>query len=70
MKISLDNLIKEYGDKLGYLGTSYGKHNKQYLQVKNLDFAITLVFHYNNIKVVKAQSEFAPEIKKTFITLK
>ena len=70
MKTSLNSIIRKYYDKLEYLGASYGKNNKQYIQVKNLDFAIALVMHYDNIKVVYAHAQYAPEIKKIFITLK
>lgn len=70
MRISLNKLVEKYHDKLGYLGTSYTKSHKQAIQIENIDFAETLLFHYDNIKIIRAKSQYAPEIKKAFIVLK
>lgn len=70
MRISLNKLIEKYHEKLGYLGTSYSKSHKQFIQVQNLDFAESLIFHYDNLKLIRTRSEYAPEIKRIFITLK
>ena len=70
MKISLSKLIEKYHDKLNYLGTSYNSKNKQFVQIENEDFAKTLIIHYDNIKLIRTTSQFAPEIHKYFITLK
>ena len=70
MKISLGKLITNYYDKLNYLGTSYSKNHKQFIQVGNEDFAKTLVMHYDNLKLIRTTCEYAPEIHKYFITLK
>lgn len=70
MNISLNNLIKKYYDKLNYLGTRYNSKHKQFIQIENEDFAKTLIMHYDNIKLIRTTSQFAPEIHKYFITLK
>lgn len=70
MKITLNELIKKYYDKLNYLGTSYNHKHKQFIQIENEDFAMTLLMHYDNLKLVRTTSQFAPEIHKYFITLK
>lgn len=70
MKISLNKLIEKYYDKIGYLGTQYSKSGKQCIQVGNIDFAESLIFHYDNLKLIRTRSQYAPETKKAFITLK
>lgn len=70
MRISLNKLIEKYYDKLDYLGTQYTKSHKQAIQVGNIDFAETLIMHYDNLKLIRTRSEYAPEIKKAFIVLK
>lgn len=70
MKISLNKLVQKYYDKIDYLGTQYTKSGKQCIQVGNIDFAETLIFHYDNLKLVRAKSQYAPEITKAFIMLK
>lgn len=69
MKISLNTLIKKYHDKLNYLGTSYNKNHKQFIQIENEEFAKTLIMHYNNLKLIRTTNQYAPEIHKYFITL-
>lgn len=70
MKISLSKLIEKYYDKIDYLGTQYTKSGKQAIQVGNVDFAECLIMHYDNLKLICARSQYAPEIKKAFIVLK
>jgi hypothetical protein len=70
MKMSLNKLIEKYHDKLNYLGTSYNNKHKQFVQIENEDFAKTLIMHYDNLKLIRTTSQFAPEIHKYFITLK
>lgn len=70
MRISLNKLVEKYYDKIDYLGTSYTKSKKQAIQVGNVDFAETLIMHYDNLKLIKAKSQYAPEITKAFIVLK
>lgn len=70
MKITLNNLIKKYYNQMEYLGTSHNKNGKQFIQVGNQSFAESLIFHYDNLKLIRTRSEYAPEIKKLFITLK
>lgn len=70
MAISLKQVIEKYYDKLDYLGTSYNKKHKQFIQVGNEDFAITLVMHHPNLKLIRTTSEYAPELHKYFLTLK
>lgn len=70
MRISLNKLVEKYYDKIGYLGTQYSKSGKQCIQVGNIDFAESLIFHYDNLKLIRTRSQYAPEIKKAFITLK
>lgn len=70
MKITLSKLIEKYYDKLDYQGTSYSNKHKQFIQIGNEDFAKTLIMHYDNLKLVRTTSQFAPEIHKYFITLK
>lgn len=70
MKISLNKLIEKYHDKLNYLGTSYNKNHKQFIQIENEDFAICLLMHYDNLRLIRTTSKYAPEIHKYFITLK
>lgn len=69
MKTTLNNLIEKYHDKLDYLGTRYNSKHKQFIQVGNEDFAMTLLMHYDNLKLVRTTSQFAPEIHKYFLTL-
>lgn len=70
MKISLSKLIEKYYDKIGYLGTRYTKSHKQAIQISNIDFAETLIMHYDNLKLIRTRSQYAPEMKKAFIVLK
>lgn len=70
MKISLNELVKKHYDKLGYVGTSYTKSHKQAIQITNIDFAESLIFHYDNLKLIRAKSKYAPEQIKAFIVLK
>lgn len=70
MKISLSKLIEKYYSQLNYLGTSYNHKHKQFIQIENEDFAKTLIMHYDNLKLIRTTSQFAPEIHKYFITLK
>ena len=70
MKISLNNLIQQYYKQLDYLGTSYNKKHKQFIQVGNFEFAQAIIMRYDNLKMVYARSQYTPEIKKAYITLK
>lgn len=70
MRISLNKIIEKYHDKLGYICTIYGKNNKQFLQVENEDFAQSLIFHYDNLKLIRTKAQYAPEITKLFITIR
>lgn len=70
MKISLSQVVKKYHNKLNYLGTSYSHKHKQFIQIENEDFAKTLIMHYDNLKLIRTTSQFAPETHKYFITLK
>ena len=69
MKISLNKLIEKYYDKLDYLGTQYNHNHKQFIQIGNEDFAKTLIMHYDNLKLIRTTSQFAPELHKYYITL-
>ena len=70
MRISLNQVVEKYYDKLNYLGTRYNAKHKQFIQVENGDFAETLIMHYDNLKLIRTTSQYAPEIHKYFITLK
>lgn len=70
MRISLSKLIEKYYDQIGYLGTQYTKSHKQAIQISNIDFAETLIMHYDNLKLIRTHSQYAPETKKAFIVLK
>lgn len=70
MRISLGKLIEKYYDQIGYLGTQYTKSHKQAIQISNIDFAETLIMHYDNLKLIRTHSQYAPETKKAFIVLK
>ena len=70
MRISLNKLIQQYYKQLDYLGTSYSKKHKQFIQVGNFEFAQAIIMRYDNLKMVYARSQCAPEIKKAYITLK
>lgn len=70
MRISLSKLIEKYYDQIGYLGTQYTKSHKQVIQISNIDFAETLIMHYDNLKLIRTHSQYAPEMKKAFIVLK
>lgn len=70
MRISLSKLISTYHNKLDYLGTSYTKSGKQAIQVGNIEFAKTIIMHYDNLKLIYTKSQYAPEIQKAFIILK
>lgn len=70
MRISLSKLIEKYYDQIGYLGTQYTKNHKQAIQISNIDFAETLIMHYDNLKLIRTHSQYAPETKKAFIVLK
>lgn len=70
MRISLGKLIEKYYDQIGYLGTQYTKNHKQAIQISNIDFAETLIMHYDNLKLIRTHSQYAPETKKAFIVLK
>lgn len=70
MKISLNKLIEEYYTELNYLGTRYSRKHKQFIQIENERFAMTLLTHYDNLKLIRTTSQFAPETHKYFITLK
>ena len=70
MKTSLNGFIsKHYG--LGYLGDAKSKWNKQYLQfdINNEAEVVKAVGKYSNLRTVKTFCEYAPEIKKLFVTL-
>ena len=70
MKITLTQLIKQYHNKLNYLGTRYDHKHKQYIEIENDDFAKCLVAHYDNLRLFRTTAQFAPEIHSYFITLK
>ena len=53
MRISLSKLIEKYYDQIGYLGTQYTKSHKQAIQISNIDFAETLIMHYDNLKLIR-----------------
>ena len=65
MRISLNNLIQQYYKQLNYLGTSYSKKHKQFIQVGNFEFAQAIIMHYDNLKMVYTISQYTPEIKKS-----
>lgn len=67
--ITLSKLIAKYYDKINYLGTTYS-HKKQFIQVGNKDYTRALTKCYDNLKLIRTTSQFAPELHKYFITLK
>lgn len=68
--ITLSKLIAKYYDKIDYLGTAYSHKHKQFIQVGNKNYARALTKCYDNLKLTRTTSQFAPEIHKYFITLK
>lgn len=72
MKITLTDFINDNYNKLNYIGSGYNENNKEYLQfdIKNKDLIIKEVSKYNNLKIVEGYSQYAPELKKIYVTLK
>jgi hypothetical protein len=71
LKTTLNNFIHDHY-KLGYIDDYRDKKGKIYLQfdIKNLKELETAAALYSNIKIVNTRSQYAPELKKVFITLK
>jgi hypothetical protein len=70
-KTTLTNFIHDHY-KLGYIDDYRDKKGKIYLQFdeRNIKELETTAARYSNIEIVKTRSQYAPELKKVFITLK
>jgi len=69
-KITLTEFIQKHY-KLGYQEDYYGKNRKWYLRfdIRNISELKKVVSQYSNIRIVKSQYRYAPEIEAVFITL-
>jgi hypothetical protein len=71
MRTTLTDFVSKHYE-LGYLGDSFNKKRKLYLEFnkRNLEALEQVVNQYTNIKLVHTYSQYAPELKKVFVTLK
>ena len=70
MKTTLTEFIRKHYD-MGYLGDYRDKNRKRYLEFdkRNEKELTEIVSHYKNIKIVKKQYRYAPELISIFVTL-
>ena len=71
MKTTLTDFVSKHY-KLGYYGDSFDKKRKVYKEFdrRNLEELEQVVKQYSNIRLVHTYSQYAPELKKVFVTLK